>query len=61
MNEPQPYLHFDEHRRDYDHFHGTAPGQEFIRDSHDDRYKWHYHDQYCYCAVPVIVTAPLPY
>ena len=46
MNEPQPYLHFDEHRRDYDHFRGMPPGQEFIRDNHDDRYKWHYHDQH---------------
>ena len=46
MNEPQPYLHFDEHRRDFDHFRGQAPGQEFIRDSHDDRYRDHWHDQH---------------
>lgn len=46
MNEPQPYLHFDEHRTQYDHFRGGPQGQEFIRDNHDDRYRWHYHDQH---------------
>ena len=46
MNEPQPYLHFDEHRRQYDHFRGDPHGQQFIHESHDDRYKWHYHDQH---------------
>src|SRR5258707_15770165 len=46
MNEPQPYLHFDEHRREFDHFRGQGPNQEFIRDSHDERYRDHWHDQH---------------
>jgi len=46
INEPQAYLHFDEHRRDFDHFRGQAPNQEFIRDSHDERYRDHWHDQH---------------
>jgi len=46
VNEPQAYLHFDEHRRDYDHFRGETHGQEFIRDNHEDRYRDHWHDQH---------------
>ena len=46
VNEPQAYLHFDEHRRQYDHFRGQSPNQEFIRDSHEDRYRDHWHDQH---------------
>jgi len=46
MNEPQPYLHYEEHRAQYDHFRGDPHGQAFIRDSHEDRYRWHYHDQH---------------
>ncbi len=39
MNEPQPYLHFSDHRAKYDHFRGSPNGQVFIRDSHEDRYR----------------------
>ena len=46
MNEPQPYLHFDEHRATYDHFRGAPNGQVFIRDSREDRYRDHWHDQH---------------
>lgn len=46
MNEPQPYLRYDEHRRDYDRYRGVPPGQEFIRDSRDERYREHWHDQH---------------
>ncbi len=46
MNEPQPYLHFEEHRTGYDHFRGDPHGQEFIRDNHEDRYRDHWHDQH---------------
>jgi hypothetical protein len=46
MNEPQPYLHFNEHRAQYEQFRGDPHGQEFIHDSRDDKYKWHWHDQH---------------
>jgi len=46
VNEPQPYLHFDEHRRQYDQFRGEHDRQEVIRGSHDDRYQEHWHDQH---------------
>jgi len=46
INEPQPYLHFDEHRKMYDHFRGERDHQEFIRGSHDNRYADHWHDQH---------------
>jgi hypothetical protein len=46
MNEPQPYLHYDEHRAAYDHYRGDPHGQIFIRDDRDDdRYRDHWHDQ----------------
>ena len=45
MNEPQPYLHYDQHREEYDHYRGDAHGQEFIHENHDDRYRDHWHDQ----------------
>jgi hypothetical protein len=46
MNEPQPYLHFDEHRATYGNMRGNPQGQVFIRDSHEDRYRDHWHDQH---------------
>ena len=46
INEPQPYMHFDEHRREYDHFRGERDHQDFIRDNHEDRYQEHWHDQH---------------
>lgn len=45
MNEPQPYLHYADHRRQYAGYRGDPHGQEFIRNSHDDRYRDHWHDQ----------------
>jgi len=46
INDPQPYLHYDEHRRMYDHFRGERDHQEFIRANHEDRYAEHWHDQH---------------
>jgi len=46
MNEPQPYLHFNEHLAQYNHFRGGPNGQAFIRDNHEDRYRDHWHDQH---------------
>ena len=46
INEPQPYLHFEEHRAKYDHFRGGPNEQVFIRDSREDRYRDHWHDQH---------------
>ena len=46
INEPQPYLHFEEHRAAYDQFRGDPHGQVFIRDSREDRYRDHWHDQH---------------
>jgi hypothetical protein len=46
MNEPQPYLHYDEHRVKYDQYRGDPHGQVFIRDNHEDRYRDHWHDQH---------------
>jgi hypothetical protein len=46
LNEPQAYLHYDEHRKQYDHFRGGPNGQQFIHDSHEDRYRDHWHDQH---------------
>lgn len=46
MNEPQPYLHFEEHRTAYAQYKGDPHGQVFIRDSHEDRYREHWHDQH---------------
>jgi hypothetical protein len=46
INEPQAYLHYDEHRAQFDHFRGDPHGQVFIRDSREDRYRDHWHDQH---------------
>jgi len=46
MNEPQPYMHFDEHRAKYATYRGDPHGQTFIRDNHEDRYRDHWHDQH---------------
>ena len=45
MNEPQPYLHFDEHRSAYDQYRGDPHGQNFIRENREDKYRDHWHDQ----------------
>ncbi|HEY4111289.1 hypothetical protein [Puia sp.] len=45
INEPKPYLHYQEHQRMYDHFRGEHDRQEFIRGSHDNRYQKHWHDK----------------
>ena len=46
INEPQAYLHYAEHRKAFDHFRGDIHGQTFIRDSRDNRYMDHWHDQH---------------
>lgn len=47
MNEPQPYLHHDEYKIKYDQYRGHGPnGQQFIRESQDERYRDHWHDQH---------------
>jgi hypothetical protein len=46
MNEPQPYLHYDQDRDKYGHYKGNANGQMFIRNSNEDRYRDHWHDQH---------------
>lgn len=46
LNEPQAYLHYREHRTAYSNFRGHPTNQEFIRDSHDERYRDHWHDQH---------------
>jgi hypothetical protein len=45
INDPKPYMHFDEHRKMYDHFRGEHDRQEAIRTSHDNRYQNHFHDR----------------
>jgi len=44
INEPRPYLRYAEHRRMYAQFRGERDRQEFIRNSHDNRYHDHWHD-----------------
>ncbi|HEY6902105.1 MAG TPA: hypothetical protein VI233_15720 [Puia sp.] len=46
VNEPQAYLHFEEHRARFANFKGDPHGQVFIRDSHEERYRDHWHDQH---------------
>ena len=46
INEPQAYLHFADHRKQFDHYRGHYDKQVFIRDNHEDRYRDHWHDQH---------------
>lgn len=38
INEPRPYTHFDQHRKQYAQFRGERGRQENIRDSRDRKY-----------------------
>jgi hypothetical protein len=44
LNEPQPYLHFQEHRDKYTMYRNCPEKHEIIRESNDDRYQEHWHD-----------------
>ena len=46
VNKPHPYRDADFYRRTYGHQGGNRTSQVVIGDSHDDRYKNHYHDEY---------------
>ncbi|MFX9181239.1 hypothetical protein ABTN76_21025, partial [Acinetobacter baumannii] len=45
MNEPQPYMHFEEHRMKYAPYKNWNERQPIIHDSHDDRYRDHWEDR----------------
>lgn len=44
INEPRPYLHFQEHRVQYARYRGWQNRQPIIRESDDERYRGNGHD-----------------
>ncbi|MBN8836060.1 MAG: hypothetical protein J0I09_02275 [Sphingobacteriia bacterium] len=45
MNEPQPYLHFNEHRVKYAEYRNWNQRQPILHGSDDDRYRGHWEDR----------------